>query len=87
MMYWDGGWGWGSWVAMGLMMVLFFGLLAAVVVVLSRPRERRDELPAARPSAPPPAEDQALRILDARFASGEIDQEEYRARRELLASR
>ena len=86
MMYgWDGGWGWGAWLGMGIMMLLFFAVIAAVVVVLLRP-PRRQEHPAP-PPAPPPVEDPALRILDERFARGEIDEQEYRSRRDLLTSR
>lgn len=84
---WDGGWGWGAWLAMGLTMLVLFGLIAAVVVVLLRPPEHRDGSTAARTASPPPAEDQALRILDERFARGEVDEQEYRSRRELLVSR
>lgn len=82
MMYWDGGgWGWGGWLAMGLMMLTFWGLVAFVIVMLIRG-------PGHGPYwAGPPREergDQALRILDERFARGEIDAEEYQQRRDLL---
>ena len=80
----DGGWGWGAWVAMGFMMVVFWGLLVALVVVLLRsPGHRHDGPPhgEARPR------DEALRILDERFARGEIDAQEYTSRRDLLRGR
>jgi putative membrane protein len=83
----DGGWGWGAGLAMGFMMLVFFGLIAAVVVMLLQPPAHREEPPAGPPGAASATEDQALRILDERFARGEIDEQEYRARRELLASR
>lgn len=74
-MMWYGDWGWGGWLWSGLMMLAFLATIAAVVVVLlrrtgsdSRGEDRRD-----------PA-----RILDERFARGEIDEEEYRARRKVL---
>ncbi len=41
----DGGWGWGAWVAMGLMMVVFWGLIVALVVVLLRSSGHRHEGP------------------------------------------
>jgi len=78
----DGGWGPGAWIAMGLMMLAFWGLVAAVVVYVVRNVGHRPSGPAA--SAGP---DEALRILDERFARGEIDGDEYNQRRELLRSR
>lgn len=80
---WHDGWGWGAWLAMALMMLAFWGLLAALVVWVVRSGWHTHTHP-----APPPegAKDPALSILDERFARGEIDAEEYRARRDLLRS-
>ena len=76
--YQDGsGWGGGGgWLMMALAMVAFWGLLVWVVIALFRSSQpdRRD------PSSPP----DALEILDSRFARGEIDEEEYHARRSVL---
>ena len=73
MMGWDdGGWGWGGWLAMTLMMLVFWGGLAAVVVALVRSARRPD------------ANRDARGILDERFARGDIDEDEYRRRREAL---
>ncbi len=78
-MMWDNGWGTGQWVAMSLMMVLFWGLIIFAVVALVRStRSEGHSL-----SSPPLAHD-ARRILDERFARGEIDAEEYVQRRDLL---
>ena len=86
MMYWnDGGdWGWGGWLVMVLMMLAFWGLIAAVAIALIRGGLWRQP-----PPAPPSAEsgDTAARILDERFARGDIDADEYRTRREVLQSR
>ena len=79
----DGSWAWGAWVTMGVMMLLFCGVVAWVVVTLvgrgsgTAPRGdgRRETL-----SDP-------QRILDERFARGEIDADEYRQRRDTLAGR
>lgn len=75
MMFWNGSWSWGNWVAMALLMVVFWTLLvgAAVMVVraLRRPRQ-------ATPGA------DAREVLDRRLAQGEITEEEYSHRRELL---
>lgn len=86
MMYdWNGGgWSWGGWLAMGLMMLTMWGAIVAVVVLLVR-SIGGSHAPAVPPSAEPG--DSAVRILDERFARGEIDAEEYRSRRELLRSR
>jgi putative membrane protein len=85
MMYWDHGWGWGAWVAMGLMMLAFWAVIAALVVVALRsPWHHHDE---PSPTPQPPRGDAAMRILDERFARGEIDEQEYRAKREVLGAR
>ena len=64
----------GGWMVMMTAMALMWGLLIAAVVALVRTpptdarRERRDP----------------VRLLDERFARGEIDESEYRARRRAL---
>lgn len=64
-----GGWGWG----IGpLVMLLFWVFLVAGVVWLAQTVSRAGDGDAAR------------RILDERFARGDIDAEEYRARRDAL---
>jgi putative membrane protein len=66
---WDmSGWGW-AW--MSLWMVLGIAVIGLIVVLV------------IRQSPPPrsPDEDDPRRILQRRFATGEIDQEEYRRRR------
>ncbi len=73
MMYWNGSgdWGWAAWLAMGFMMLLFWGVVLGAVVVLAR-----GALPgAARPDVAGPE-----RLLAERFARGEIDTDEYHAR-------
>lgn len=76
---WDGSWGVGGWLVMGLMMVAMWGIPIALLVWLivrgfgsgqSQPRESR------RPDAE--------ETLAERFASGEIDEDEFTRRRELL---
>ena len=87
MMYddnWHGGWGWGAWLTMGLMMLAFVGVLVAVLVVVLRSPNRQagDAASEARDRS-----DEAQRILDARFARGEIDTDEYAQRRDVLRAR
>jgi putative membrane protein len=79
-----GGWGWGAWVAMAFMMLVFWGAFAAVVIVAIRSWSHH-----AQGSAPSvtSSEDDALRVLDTRFARGDIDAEEYTSRRDLLRKR
>ena len=74
--------GWGGWLAMMLTMVLFWGLIVAGIIAIVRylggTRQGRQDPDRVRPEA----ED----ILAERFARGEIDQEEYTRRRDLLRS-
>jgi putative membrane protein len=70
--YWHhvDGWSWG----IGLFAFLFIALLVTLVVWLV--------WTASRPSAPPEHRgSSALEILDARYARGEIDRDEYLERR------
>lgn len=81
MMFWDGGWGPAGWIFMSLMMVGFWALVIAAVVFAvramgsDRDRARADDQLAAR------------RILNERLARGELTEEEYTRRRQLLDSR
>lgn len=69
------GMGWGGWLVMLLGMVAFWGLVVWAVVVLFRDTRSVD----ARPAHHDP-----LDTLDERFARGEIDETEYRARADVL---
>jgi putative membrane protein len=76
---WDSGTGHMSgagWLLMTLLALLLLALLAAVVYVLVRHAGPTD---ARRGSS-----STARLVLDERFARGEIDADDYRARRELL---
>ena len=79
-----GGWGWGwGWMSLMMaMMVLFWGAVIVGIVWLIRgtgspPRAREQDVSRETP----------VEILDRRFAEGEISEEDYRARREVLAGR
>jgi putative membrane protein len=80
MMSWHGGWGWGGWMAMGVMMLLFWGLIIAAVIAIVRSWR-----PGTRESLG--GNGDALRLLDERLARGDIDEEDYRKRRDLLVRR
>jgi putative membrane protein len=81
---WGSGWGWGAWLAMALMMVAFWGIVAVLVVYVIRNVSHRPE---SSMGASDGGQNQALRILDERFARGEIDLDEYSQRRNALRSR
>lgn len=72
-MMWDNEYGWGTWLAMSVGMVAFWALLAVAVVAVVRSTQSER-----------PRGDEATRLLDERFARGDIDEQEYRTRRELL---
>jgi putative membrane protein len=76
-MMWGYGTGWGGWLLMALVMVAFWALVVFGIVALFRgpvrPGPRRAD-----------GGRDAQRILDERFARGEIDAEEYRSRQSLL---
>lgn len=83
---WHNGWGGGKWVGMILMMVVFWGVIAAIAISWTRSngrsRHTHDSLP-----VPQAASHDAERILHERFARGEIDEDEYTRRHELLKER
>lgn len=76
MMWWNGEWNGGAWLAMSVSMVVFWGLV--IWAVLSVVRNTRAPF-SERSGAVGPEE-----ILKERFARGEIDAEEYEQRRDVL---
>ena len=74
-----GGWDAGQWVAMAVMMLVFWGAVAAVIVALVRRPHLPHDSTLARGT-----HDNAERILGERFARGEIDEEEFARRRDAL---
>ena len=80
----DGGWGPGRWIAMGLMLLAFWALIAALVVYVVRNLGHRHDDHSAAGGAPP---DNAMRILEERFARGDIDTDEYNQRSDVLRPR
>lgn len=81
MMWNDGNWGAGTWLVMTSMMLAIWGGLVALIVCFMR--YNRPQTPSSRGEVPEvstrPAE-----ILANRFARGEIDEDEYRRRRDVL---
>lgn len=80
----DGGWGVGGMLAGTLLFLVFCGLVVVAVLAATRGAGRT-----APPASPPPSAPggDAARVLDDRLARGEIDVEEYRARRAALTER
>ncbi len=86
-MGWYGGWGAGSWLGMGIGMLLFWGLVVAAVVALLRwsgQGRRQDDSPGQTIST---GNANALRMLDERYARGDLADEDYRHRRDVLTGR
>jgi putative membrane protein len=77
-----GGWGWGWMILMMVMMLLFWCAVIAVIVWLIRGASR-----GPAPREPDLSKETPGQILDRRLAEGEISEEDYRARREVLAGR
>ena len=73
--------GWGGWLAMALMMVVFWGLVVFAVVALFRGSAKSSTTRSADPVDPT----DPRRILEERLARGDIQVEEFQARRDALA--
>ncbi len=76
-------WGWmhgmmDGWWGVGLMMLLWIGILVLIGVLIWRLLEGRDVSERSR-------EESALEILKRRYARGEIDREEFEERKRDLA--
>jgi putative membrane protein len=77
-MMWNNGMGWGGWLLMSLTTVGFWALVVFGIVALFR------RTPEGGTQGRPSRESDAQRILDERFARGEIDAEEYQRRLQVL---
>ena len=89
---WHMGWGWGGWFATALMMLVLWGVLAAVVVATVRWgrggsfQEPHAPAPphAVGPPAPGATAGGAEQVLAERYARGEIGEDEYLHRQAVL---
>jgi putative membrane protein len=77
MMTWGGGWGGGA--LFGIGHLLWWGLIAAAIVLLGR------ALFGGLRTGGGGSEDRALAILKERYARGEIDKQEFEVRKRDLA--
>lgn len=68
--------GWGGWILMTLAMIAFWALVVFAVLALFR--DGRSS------STPTPDHRDPIQLLDERFARGEINEDEYHARRSVL---
>jgi len=73
----------GMWAGIFLLLVVVALVIGAVVI--ARTIVHRPAQAAATPVVAPPS-DGPLRILEERFARGEIDEDEFRRRRDVLRS-
>jgi putative membrane protein len=80
------GWTGGRWIVALVMMAVFWAAVAAVVIALLRSRDHGREAARSASAAEPPTSS-AERILHERFARGDIDEDEYVRRRDLLTHR
>jgi putative membrane protein len=84
--YYDGSGGWGGdgWgIFSMILMVAFWALIAVLVIGALRHLGRADSQRHYGPPAAP--RDEALEVLKMRLAKGEINEEEYRSKVELLS--
>jgi len=79
-MMWNGGWA--GWFIGPVMMLLFLAAAVAVVVLMVRWLGGTDH---QRGPSTRRGETSALEILEQRFARGEIDEEEFRRRKQALS--
>jgi len=77
--YYDGDWGVGEWSAMGAMMLVFWGSVIVLVVWAARSFRSGDRQADSRGTGPDD-------ILAERYARGDIDEDEFQRRLELLHS-
>jgi len=83
--YHQGGMAWGRGLFVLLVIVLVLAAVAWFAMNVSRQSRRHHGLMPSSDAASPKSSD-ALKILDERFARGEIDAEEFTKRRDLLRS-
>ena len=81
---WNGGWGWGGWILMTLVMVAFWGLVITAVVLAIRYLASGGSHHNRAGSGSVPADSRAEDVLAERYARGEIDDDEYRRRLTLI---
>ncbi|MDF2093657.1 SHOCT domain-containing protein [Knoellia sp. 3-2P3] len=84
-MMWNNGMGWGGWLLMSVTTVAFWAVVVFGIVALFRGTRDGGSRDGGSRSGQRD-EDSAQRILEERFARGEIDADEYRQRSQVLHS-
>jgi len=79
---WNHGWGGGGWIMMGLVMVVFWGVVITLVVLAVR--YFTSDRGGSRGPQQGPSANRAEDLLAERFARGDIDEDEFRRRMTLL---
>ena len=79
--WWGDGWGWGGWLLMSVVMVLFWVAVITAIVLAIRYLVGSGGARGGPPRYEPPRPED---MLAGRFARGEIDEDEYRRRITLL---
>ena len=80
MRWWDGGPGWADWLFMSVGIAAIWVLVViAITALLPRVQEERAD------GRRRPGPEDTLRVLDEQLASGQLDLQDYCARRELLS--
>jgi len=80
MMNWNDGGGAGGWLILFPMMIIFWGAVVWAIIAAVRHNSASNKPDSHGQSG-------ALQILDDRFARGEIDEQEYRSRRDAIQAR
>lgn len=81
---WNMDMGWGGGLLMLLLTLLFLGGLLLIAASVLRQHHHHDFDDRGHSHQPSSNRSGALKILDERFARGDIDEDEYKRRRELL---
>ena len=81
------GFGWGGMIFGGLLTLLFWGVIIALIFFVVRALSRSGSGQAAPPAGSPgQAPDRALEILRERYARGEISKDEFNSMRQDLTA-
>jgi putative membrane protein len=92
---WSDHWGIGGWIGMGFTTLFWIAVIVGIILLLRRGSSRpydggyQAQPPAETPQAPKAASQapsEALRILEERYARGEIDHKEFAERKANLSS-
>jgi putative membrane protein len=81
------GWGGGDGAVIGALVFVILVLIVVGIILIVKGLTKRDEYPPGPPQAPPPGSDRkaSLRVLEERYARGEIDREDFLQRRQDLS--